>query len=111
MSAAGESNWKRCNWGYAEKLLLVGCTNYTVMFLAIIEQLVHLFGVRVWERLERLHLLYCCCSICVVLSALQTKADYPSLESALVDCLERVFKTRYGASLIPHYMVFKVKKR
>ncbi|XP_047249677.1 uncharacterized protein LOC124885622 isoform X2 [Capsicum annuum] len=47
----------------------------------------------------------------VILSALQTKADYPSLESALVDCLERVFKTRYGASLIPHYMVFKVKKR
>lgn len=38
-------------------------------------------------------------------SALQTDADYPGLVNALVDCLERIFKTKYGASLIPHYMV------
>lgn len=41
-------------------------------------------------------------------SALQTKSDYPGLEDALVDCLDRVFKTKYGASLIPHFMVFYV---
>ncbi|KAL0301201.1 UNVERIFIED_CONTAM: hypothetical protein Sradi_6396900, partial [Sesamum radiatum] len=39
-------------------------------------------------------------------SALQTNADYPGLENALVDCLERLFRTKYGASLIPHYMPF-----
>lgn len=38
-------------------------------------------------------------------SALQTDARYPGLESALVECLERIFRTKYGASLIPHYMV------
>ncbi|KAK4355386.1 hypothetical protein RND71_024357 [Anisodus tanguticus] len=43
-----------------------------------------------------------------IINALQTKADYPGLENALVDCLERLFKTRYGASLIPHYMPFVI---
>uniref|UniRef100_A0A3Q7IB14 26S proteasome non-ATPase regulatory subunit 5 n=1 Tax=Solanum lycopersicum TaxID=4081 RepID=A0A3Q7IB14_SOLLC len=43
-----------------------------------------------------------------IINALQTKADYPGLESALVDCLEKLFKTRYGASLIPHYMPFVI---
>lgn len=43
-----------------------------------------------------------------VINALQTKAEYPDLENALVDCLERLFKTRYGASLIPHYMTFVI---
>ncbi|CAN4102921.1 unnamed protein product [Withania somnifera] len=43
-----------------------------------------------------------------IISALQTNADYPGLESVLVDCLERLFKTRYGASLIPHYMPFVI---
>ncbi|XWS52103.1 hypothetical protein CRYUN_Cryun11dG0038500 [Craigia yunnanensis] len=42
----------------------------------------------------------------VIISALQTKADVPGLENALVACLERVFKTKYGTSLIPHYMPF-----
>ncbi|KAI3466091.1 hypothetical protein Pfo_022754 [Paulownia fortunei] len=41
-----------------------------------------------------------------IISALQTNADYPGLENALVDCLERIFRTKYGASLIPHYMPF-----
>ncbi|KAK2968417.1 hypothetical protein RJ640_004423, partial [Escallonia rubra] len=40
--------------------------------------------------------------------ALQTKADVPGLEDALVTCLERVFKTKYGASLLPHFMPFVV---
>ncbi|XP_022753293.1 uncharacterized protein LOC111301696 isoform X2 [Durio zibethinus] len=40
----------------------------------------------------------------VIISALQTKADVPGLENALVECLEKVFKTKYGASLIPQYM-------
>ncbi|OIT00366.1 PREDICTED: uncharacterized protein LOC109228896 [Nicotiana attenuata] len=43
-----------------------------------------------------------------IINALQTKAEYPGLENALVDCLERLFKTRYGASLIPHYMTFVI---
>ncbi|KAK3424346.1 hypothetical protein EUGRSUZ_F01141 [Eucalyptus grandis] len=42
----------------------------------------------------------------VIISALQTRADVPGLESTLVNCLERVFKTKYGASLIPHFMPF-----
>ncbi|BBH01749.1 ARM repeat superfamily protein [Prunus dulcis] len=42
----------------------------------------------------------------VILNALQTKADVPGLESTLIAALERVFQTKYGASLIPHYMPF-----
>ncbi|KAF5478636.1 hypothetical protein F2P56_005179 [Juglans regia] len=42
----------------------------------------------------------------VLINALQTKGDVPGLENALVACLERIFKTKYGASLIPHYMPF-----
>lgn len=40
-------------------------------------------------------------------SALQTKADVPGLESTLIAALERLFQTKYGASLIPHYMVWR----
>ncbi|XP_028074188.1 uncharacterized protein LOC114276603 isoform X1 [Camellia sinensis] len=40
----------------------------------------------------------------VIINALQTKGDVPGLENALVACLERIFKTKYGASLIPQYM-------
>ncbi|KAK9089169.1 hypothetical protein Scep_028251 [Stephania cephalantha] len=42
----------------------------------------------------------------VIISALQTKADVPGLEMTLVACLERIFKTKYGASLIPQFMTF-----
>ncbi|KAL4582597.1 hypothetical protein LXL04_007151 [Taraxacum kok-saghyz] len=41
-------------------------------------------------------------------SALQTKGDVPGLEDALIDCLEKVFRTKYGASLIPYFMPFIV---
>ncbi|KAA8523937.1 hypothetical protein F0562_010360 [Nyssa sinensis] len=44
----------------------------------------------------------------VIINALQTKADVPGLENALVACLERIFRTKYGASLIPLYMPFVV---
>ncbi|KAI3695238.1 hypothetical protein L1987_78230 [Smallanthus sonchifolius] len=44
----------------------------------------------------------------VIISALQTKGDVPGLEDALVDCLEKIFRTKYGASLIPHFMSFIV---
>jgi len=37
--------------------------------------------------------------------ALQTQFDVPGLETTLVVCLERLFKTKFGASLIPQYMV------
>ncbi|GAB2258950.1 hypothetical protein Droror1_Dr00015110 [Drosera rotundifolia] len=42
----------------------------------------------------------------VIISALQTQVDVPAVEPALVPCLERIFETKYGASLIPHYMAF-----
>ncbi|XP_057461582.1 uncharacterized protein LOC130751874 isoform X2 [Actinidia eriantha] len=44
----------------------------------------------------------------VIISALQTKGDVTGLENALVSCLEGIFRTKYGASLIPHYMPFVV---
>ncbi|KAK9070586.1 hypothetical protein SSX86_010988 [Deinandra increscens subsp. villosa] len=44
----------------------------------------------------------------LIISALQTKGDVPGLEDALIDCLEKIFRTRYGASLIPHFMPFIV---
>ncbi|KAM7503976.1 hypothetical protein LguiB_002880 [Lonicera macranthoides] len=44
----------------------------------------------------------------VIINALQTKADVPALESALVGSLERIFRTKYGATLIPHFMPFVV---
>ncbi|XP_019198933.1 PREDICTED: uncharacterized protein LOC109192693 isoform X2 [Ipomoea nil] len=43
-----------------------------------------------------------------VINALQAKSDYPGLEDALCDCLDKVFRTKYGASLIPHFMPFVV---
>ncbi|KAH6835472.1 ARM repeat superfamily protein [Perilla frutescens var. hirtella] len=43
-----------------------------------------------------------------IIGALQTDASYPGLESALVECLERIFRTKYGASLIPHFMPFVI---
>ncbi|GLU18126.1 hypothetical protein SLE2022_344430 [Rubroshorea leprosula] len=42
----------------------------------------------------------------LIINALQTKADFPGLENAIVTCLERVFKTKYGSSFIPQYMSF-----
>ncbi|XP_043702454.1 uncharacterized protein LOC122652703 [Telopea speciosissima] len=42
----------------------------------------------------------------VIINALQCKRDVPGLESTLVACLERIFRTKYGTSLIPHYMSF-----
>ncbi|CAN0890633.1 26S proteasome non-ATPase regulatory subunit 5 [Linum grandiflorum] len=42
----------------------------------------------------------------VILSVLQNGKDAPGLEDALVPCLERLFSTKYGASLIPHYLPF-----
>ncbi|CAK7327742.1 unnamed protein product [Dovyalis caffra] len=42
----------------------------------------------------------------VIINALQTKTEVPGLEATLVACLERIFKTKYGASLIPLYMPF-----
>uniref|UniRef100_A0A164Y2A7 26S proteasome non-ATPase regulatory subunit 5 n=1 Tax=Daucus carota subsp. sativus TaxID=79200 RepID=A0A164Y2A7_DAUCS len=44
----------------------------------------------------------------VILRALQTREEVPGLENTLVDCQERLFKTKYGASLIPHSMPFVV---
>ncbi|BAB02572.1 unnamed protein product [Arabidopsis thaliana] len=40
----------------------------------------------------------------VIFNALQTDPDIPGFENTLVTCLERLFKTKYGASLIPQYM-------
>ncbi|KAL2944389.1 Acyl-CoA synthetase FUM16 [Bienertia sinuspersici] len=42
----------------------------------------------------------------VIIDALQTKAEVPGMENALVTCLETIFRTRYGSSLISQYMPF-----
>lgn len=42
----------------------------------------------------------------LIINALQTQCDVPGREGILVACLERLFKTKLGASLIPHYMPF-----
>ncbi|XP_042491931.1 uncharacterized protein LOC122071611 isoform X2 [Macadamia integrifolia] len=42
----------------------------------------------------------------VIINALQSKMDVLGLESTLVACLERIFRTKYGTSLIPQYMSF-----
>ncbi|RZC50897.1 hypothetical protein C5167_019320 [Papaver somniferum] len=42
----------------------------------------------------------------LIFSALQNKSDVPGLESTLLNCLERIFRTKYGASLIPQYTTF-----
>ncbi|XP_021890187.1 uncharacterized protein LOC110808875 [Carica papaya] len=44
--------------------------------------------------------------LAVIINALQTRLQYPGLEDALVAALEKIFETKYGASLIPHYMPF-----
>uniref|UniRef100_A0A2P2L3E0 Uncharacterized protein n=1 Tax=Rhizophora mucronata TaxID=61149 RepID=A0A2P2L3E0_RHIMU len=41
----------------------------------------------------------------VIISALQTRGDVNGLANILVACLERIFKTNYGVSLIPQYLV------
>ncbi|XP_021773722.1 uncharacterized protein LOC110737695 isoform X2 [Chenopodium quinoa] len=45
-------------------------------------------------------------SLPFIINALQTKAEVPGLENVLVNCLERIFRTKYGSSLIPQYMSF-----
>ncbi|KMZ73462.1 putative 26S proteasome non-ATPase regulatory subunit [Zostera marina] len=42
----------------------------------------------------------------LLFSALQETVDEPIMESNLVTCLEVIFKTKYGASLIPQYIHF-----
>ncbi|RDY05817.1 hypothetical protein CR513_10289, partial [Mucuna pruriens] len=42
----------------------------------------------------------------LIIDALQTQHDVPGLENTLVACLERLFNTKFGASLIPQYMAF-----
>ncbi|KAH7651700.1 26S proteasome non-ATPase regulatory subunit 5 protein [Dioscorea alata] len=42
----------------------------------------------------------------LLFSILQTKADVSRVEGTIVACLERLFKTKFGASLIPHYIAF-----
>ncbi|KAK6946684.1 26S proteasome non-ATPase regulatory subunit 5 [Dillenia turbinata] len=41
----------------------------------------------------------------VIINVLQTKADVPGVENNLVACLERIFQTNYGGSLIPQFLV------
>ncbi|KAH9625713.1 hypothetical protein KSS87_007909 [Heliosperma pusillum] len=42
----------------------------------------------------------------LIMNLLQTSTKVPGLENALVTSLERIFKTKYGSSLIPQYMPF-----
>uniref|UniRef100_A0A0D6R1H0 ARM repeat superfamily protein n=1 Tax=Araucaria cunninghamii TaxID=56994 RepID=A0A0D6R1H0_ARACU len=45
-------------------------------------------------------------SLPVIFSTLESANDVPGLESSVVACLERIFKTSYGVSLLPHYMPY-----
>uniref|UniRef100_A0A0C9S9R0 TSA: Wollemia nobilis Ref_Wollemi_Transcript_6939_1908 transcribed RNA sequence n=1 Tax=Wollemia nobilis TaxID=56998 RepID=A0A0C9S9R0_9CONI len=45
-------------------------------------------------------------SLPVIFSTLESPNDVPGLESSVVACLERIFKTSYGVSLLPHYMPY-----
>jgi hypothetical protein len=42
----------------------------------------------------------------VEISVLEGGADVPGLESAVTSCLEKIFSTPYGASLLPHALVY-----
>ncbi|KAK7317718.1 hypothetical protein RJT34_02174 [Clitoria ternatea] len=42
----------------------------------------------------------------LMINALETESNVPGLENTLVACLERLFNTKFGASLIPQYMPF-----
>ncbi|QCD86330.1 26S proteasome non-ATPase regulatory subunit 5 [Vigna unguiculata] len=42
----------------------------------------------------------------LIINALQTNVDVPDLENTLVACLDKLFNTKLGASLIPQYMPF-----
>eukprot|EP01018_Ginkgo_biloba_P023670 Gb_12356 [translate_table: standard] len=42
----------------------------------------------------------------VIFSALKSSFEVPRLESSLVSCLERIFKTSYGVSLLPQSMPY-----
>ncbi|KAJ0986105.1 hypothetical protein J5N97_004461 [Dioscorea zingiberensis] len=42
----------------------------------------------------------------LLFSLMQTEADVSGVEGTIVACLERIFKTKYGASQIPHYAAF-----
>ncbi|WOL11051.1 ARM repeat superfamily protein [Canna indica] len=37
---------------------------------------------------------------------LQSKADVPGVEDTIVSCLDKIFRTKYGASLLPSYAPF-----
>ncbi|CAL9112831.1 unnamed protein product [Musa textilis] len=39
-------------------------------------------------------------------SVLQTKADVPGIEDTMVSCLDKIFRTKYGASLLLDYAPF-----
>ncbi|XP_057831636.2 uncharacterized protein LOC131042307 isoform X2 [Cryptomeria japonica] len=41
----------------------------------------------------------------LLFSALESEYEVPGLEASVVSCLERIFKTSYGASLLPQCMV------
>ncbi|KAF3774627.1 hypothetical protein EJ110_NYTH52714 [Nymphaea thermarum] len=41
----------------------------------------------------------------LIFSALSLKSDVPGLESSLVSCLEMIFRTKYGISHVPEYML------
>jgi hypothetical protein len=47
----------------------------------------------------------CCCNLSSSCSALQTEADVPGTVETVTECLDKVFSSRYGASLLPSYGV------
>ncbi|XP_020597305.1 uncharacterized protein LOC110037068, partial [Phalaenopsis equestris] len=46
------------------------------------------------------------CPLTTLFGALQMEVDVPKLEDTLVACLERIFRTRYGSTLLLQYVDF-----
>lgn len=47
----------------------------------------------------------CCCNLSLSCSALQSEADVQGMVETVTECLDKVFFSRYGASLLPSYGV------
>ena len=46
-----------------------------------------------------------CCNLSSSCRALQSEADAPGMVETVTECLDKVFSSRYGASLLPSYGV------
>ncbi|KAF8409206.1 hypothetical protein HHK36_005280 [Tetracentron sinense] len=66
----------------------------------------HVLVVYLCTRSERCHSLFTNQDKIFLFDALQSKVDVPGLENTLAACLEKIFRTKYGAALVQQYMPF-----